>query len=73
MCPRCATGFSHGSELARRTYILQLLALVEHPDALPPHAILRLSHELLALTSSAWKGAKPEATTLQGTLSIPSF
>ena len=45
-CPHCADGLDHG--LARRVRVLQLLALIEHPEALPPDAALRIGRELLA-------------------------
>jgi hypothetical protein len=45
-CPHCADGLDHG--LARRVRVLQLLALIEHPNALPPDAALRIGRELLA-------------------------
>lgn len=35
--------------MARRAKVLQLLALVEHPDALPADAALRLGHEIMTL------------------------
>jgi hypothetical protein len=34
---------------AGRAHVLQLLALVEHPDALPAEAALRLAGEILEL------------------------
>jgi hypothetical protein len=46
MCPHCVDGLDHG--LARRTRVLQLLALIEHPNALPAAAALRIGQELLA-------------------------
>ena len=46
MCPHCADGLNHG--LACRLRVLQLLALVEHPNALPASAALRIGQELLA-------------------------
>jgi hypothetical protein len=46
MCPHCADGLDHG--LARCTRVLQLLALIEHPSALPAAAALRIGQELLA-------------------------
>ena len=46
VCPHCADGIDH--ELARRIRVLQLLALMEHPDALPADAALRIGRELLA-------------------------
>ena len=49
MCLRCAAGLD-GQDLVRRAHVLQLLALVEHPDALPAGAALRLAREALALT-----------------------
>lgn len=45
-CPHCADGL--GPDLARRQRVLQLLALIEHPTALPPDAALRIAQELLA-------------------------
>jgi hypothetical protein len=39
-----------GQGLARRAHVLHLLALIEHPDALPVGAALRLAREVLALT-----------------------
>lgn len=49
MCLLCADGLRDRA-LARRARVLQLLALVEHPDALPADAALRLGREILALT-----------------------
>ena len=46
MCLLCAEG-NHA--LARRAQLLQLLALVEHPDALPAEAALRLGREIMSL------------------------
>lgn len=51
MCLLCADGLSH--EQVRRAHVLQLLALVEHPDALSADAALRLGREILALTRPA--------------------
>jgi hypothetical protein len=42
-CPHCA-----GDDVQRRQ-LLQLLGLVEHPEALPAELALRLATELLAL------------------------
>ena len=49
MCPHCEDGLHPG--LACRLRVLQLLALIEHPNALPPSAALRIGHELLAWTA----------------------
>ena len=46
MCPHCADGLDHG--LARRTRMLELLALIEQPSALPAAAALRNGQELMA-------------------------
>jgi hypothetical protein len=51
MCLLCVANLQ-GQELAQRTHLLQLLALVESPDALPPKAALRLACEILALTQA---------------------
>ena len=45
MCLLCADGLADRTR-ARRARVLQLLALVEHPDALPAEAALRLAREI---------------------------
>ncbi len=47
-CPHSADGSAR--ERARRAHVLQLLALVEHPTALPRSSALRIAQELLAWT-----------------------
>jgi hypothetical protein len=49
MCQLCTAAFD-GKDLMRRAHVLQLLALIEDPDALPADAALRLAQEILALT-----------------------
>lgn len=44
-CARCTAG-----DARERTKMLQLLALIEHPQALPPELALRAAAELLRLT-----------------------
>ena len=51
MCVLCAAG-SDGQRFARRTHVLQLLALIEHPDALHAEAALRLAREVLMLSQA---------------------
>jgi hypothetical protein len=48
MCLLCAEGGSDRT-LAQRAHVLQLLALIEHPDALPANAVLRLGREIMTL------------------------
>ena len=48
-CPHCADGID--PDLARRKRVLQLLALIEHPTALPADSALRIAQELLAWTA----------------------
>ncbi len=48
MCLLCAEGVVDRA-LARRAHVLQLLALVEHPDALPAEAVLRLGGQIMML------------------------
>jgi hypothetical protein len=48
-CPHCADGTD--PDLARRKRVLQLLALIEHPTALPADSALRIAQELLAWTA----------------------
>ncbi|MDB5372680.1 MAG: hypothetical protein JWP04_1322 [Belnapia sp.] len=57
MCLLCSDGYE-GRRLAQRTHVLQLLALVEHPDALPAEAALRLAREVLALTRAEEAGRR---------------
>ncbi|HXT82063.1 MAG TPA: hypothetical protein VN702_21055 [Acetobacteraceae bacterium] len=64
MCPLCAARFSHAD--IHRARVLQLLALVEHPDALPTEAALRIGQEILALTRPNEVGRRCDAVDLQG-------
>jgi hypothetical protein len=57
MCLLCAAG-SGGQGLSRRAHVLQLLTLVEHPDALPADAALRLAREILELTKADRTGRR---------------
>lgn len=50
MCVLCVPSGDTG--LARRNHVLQLLSLIEHPDALPTDMALRLAQEVLALTEA---------------------
>jgi hypothetical protein len=61
-CANCA-GRTGGDRERRRQ--LHLLALLEHPDALPAELALRLARELLALTShrSAFRCETVEETS----------
>ena len=45
-CPHCADGIN--PNMARRKQVLHLLALIEHPTALPAESALRIAQELLA-------------------------
>ena len=49
MCLLCESGSGVDEDRARRVHVLQLLALVEHPDALPAEAALRLGREIMTL------------------------
>ena len=49
MCLLCADGAEREAALARRAHILDLLALIEHPDALPADAAMRLGREIMTL------------------------
>jgi len=49
MCLLCEPDSGSGDDLARRAHVLQLLALIEHPGALPTDAALRLSREIMTL------------------------
>ena len=57
MCLLCAAGLE-GRRLARRAHVLQLLALIEHPDALPADMALRIASEILALTQAEQSGLR---------------
>ena len=65
MCLLCAAG-SEAKKLAGRAHVLQLLALVEHPDALPAEAALRLVREVLTLIEAEPAGRRCEAVVLPG-------
>lgn len=49
MCVLCESVSGSDESLARRARVLQLLALIEHPDALPADAALRLGQEIIML------------------------
>lgn len=49
MCRRCVDNMDPSGEAARRQHVLHLLALIEHPDALPHSASLRLTQEIMAI------------------------
>jgi hypothetical protein len=53
MCLLCAADAEPARDIARRLHVLRLLALIEHPDALPPDAALRLGREIMALIGPA--------------------
>jgi hypothetical protein len=62
MCLLCAAE-SDDRDLARRSHVLHLLALVEKPDALPADAALRLAQEILVLTGTAGATRRCEEIT----------
>lgn len=61
MCLLCVTAAEGSSAFQRRAYMLQLLALIEHPDALPADAALRLGRDILALAESERAAPRCEA------------
>ena len=46
----CEHGEAEDELMARRQHVLQVFALLEHPDALPAEVALRLRYEVRALT-----------------------
>jgi hypothetical protein len=58
MCPHCADGSGYVDAHCAR--ILQLLALIEHPDALPAGDALRIAGELLAWAGQEEPGLRCE-------------
>lgn len=54
MCLRCVFGPDSQDIPAQRAHVLALLALIEHPDAIPANAALRLGKEILTFV-----GAEP--------------
>lgn len=52
MCFLCSDEFAVVNDAARRRHILDLLAIIEHADALPNSAALRLSREIMTLLGS---------------------
>jgi hypothetical protein len=74
MCLLCAAGLED-RRLAQRAHVLQLLALVEHPDALPADAALRLARKVLALTQPERTGRRCDpvaspGSALEGALTL---
>lgn len=67
MCLLCRA--ASGDVLAQRGHVLQLLALVEHPDALPPDAALRLAHEVLGLAQTEQAGRRCDPMAPPGPVS----
>ena len=65
MCLRCTAGLE-SQDWVRRAHVLQLLALVEHPDALPTDLALRLAREVLALAQAEWTGRWCDPVTPPG-------
>jgi hypothetical protein len=65
MCVLC-DGEMQSRSLARRMHVLQLLTLIEHPDALPADAALRLAQELLALTQAEGAGRRCDPVVAPG-------
>jgi hypothetical protein len=62
MCVLC-TESTGDQVMTKRTQILQLLALIEHPDALPPDAVLRLGREIMGLVRAEPELRQCEAVT----------
>jgi len=65
MCLLCAAGLE-GRRLARRAHVLQLLALIEHPDALPADMALRVARQILALTQAELTGLRCDPVVQPG-------
>ena len=53
-CPHCADNLDPA--LTQRMRVMQLLALVEHTEALPTDARLRIAHEILAWLTQSESG-----------------
>ena len=58
MCQFCAPGASRFT--ADRARVSHLLAMIEHPDALPAEAALRIAAALLAWAGQSGSGLKCE-------------
>ena len=65
MCRYCVTGSSHPS--TGRVRVLDLLAIIEHPDALPAEAVLRIASELLTWTGQSKSGLRCEVVATRET------
>ena len=50
MCVLCESDAEEDALVARRQHVLQVFALLEHPDSLPTAGALRLRREIRALT-----------------------
>ena len=69
LCLLCVATLEARS-LARRAHVLQLLELVEHPDALPTEAALRLAREILVLTRAEGTERRCEAVAPPGRATV---
>ena len=49
MCFLCTKDFAAYQDATRRLRVLEMLALIEHPDALSPDAALHLSREIMGI------------------------
>jgi len=58
MCQYCAPDAARSA--ADRAQVLHLLAMIEHPDALPAEAALRIAGALLAWTGPSGAGLRCE-------------
>lgn len=64
MCSLCPNHLSNAE--VHRIRVLQLLALIEHPTALPADAVLRIGNELLAWIGQAEANAQSDRVAAPG-------
>jgi hypothetical protein len=67
MCLYCAPKPEGNTITAGQGRVLQLLALLEHPDALPADLALRLARQLLTLTQPERSALQCDAVTASAT------
>ena len=67
MCLYCALKSEGNTTTAGQGRMLQLLALLEHPDALPADLALRLAGQLLTLTQPERSALQCDAVTATAT------
>jgi hypothetical protein len=63
----CLSNTGLPGDAANRLHVLRLLALIEHPGALPPEAVLRIGREIMTSIGPAPVQLRCDPVTADGT------